>query len=50
MWNSANPSFIKGYAQPHAMAAVRAKMLTHRGRVKMEFFKGGRGEWFNEEC
>ncbi len=29
--NSPNPNFINGYAQPHAMAAVRAKTVTHTG-------------------
>ena len=33
--NSWKPNLIRGYAHPHAMAAVSAKITTHNGRWNM---------------
>jgi hypothetical protein len=38
MPNSSKPNLIRGYAHPHAMAAVSAKITTHSGRWNMLFF------------
>ena len=34
--NSVNQSFISGYAQPHAIAAVSANTTTHTGLLNIE--------------
>jgi hypothetical protein len=37
MPNSEKPSLMSGYAHPHAVAAVRANIVTHNGRLNIVF-------------